>query len=86
MRGATTLRGTATIRSMHDPKPDHDGLLDKSDAAKFLHVSPRTLDGYMRQRRIPYYKLGRGRNAVVRFKRADLESVLTACRVDAVPR
>jgi len=74
------------IRPMHDPKPDHDRLLDKSEAAKFLYVSPRTLDGYMRQRRIPYYKLGRGRNAVVRFKRADLETVLGACRVDAVPR
>ena len=74
------------IRFMHDPKPHHDGLLDKAEAAKFLHVSPRTLDGYMRQRRIPYYKLGRGRNAVVRFKRADLEAVLSTYRVDAVPR
>ena len=71
---------------MHDPKPDHDGLLDKCEAAKFLHVSPRTLDGYMRQRRIPFYKLGRGRNAVVRFKHADLEAILTTYRVEAVSR
>ena len=74
------------IRLMQTPQPDHDGLLDKAGAAKFLLVSPRTLDGYMRVRRISYYKLGRGRNAVVRFKRADLESVLLACRVDPVLR
>ena len=74
------------IRFMQNPQPDHDGLLDKTEAAKFLHISPRTLDAYMRQRRIPYYKLGRGRNAVVRFKRADLDAVLNTYRIDAVPR
>ena len=71
---------------MQNPKHDRDGLLDKAEAAEFLHISPRTLDAYMRQRRIPYYKLGRGRNAVVRFKRADLEAILDTYRVDAVPR
>jgi phage antirepressor YoqD-like protein len=65
---------------------DHNGLLDKTETAKFLHISPRTLDGYMRQRRIPFYKLGRGRNAVVRFKQADLEAILATYRVDAVSR
>ena len=74
------------IRLMQNLEPAHDGLLDKTEAAKFLHISPRTLDAYMRQRRIPYYKLGRGRNAVVRFKRADLEAVLNTYRIDAVPR
>ena len=74
------------IRFMQNPEPDHDALLDKTEAAKFLHISPRTLDAYMRQRRIPYYKLGRGRNAVVRFKRADLEAILVTYRIDAVPR
>lgn len=70
------------IRFMHDPNPD--GLLDKIETAKFLHISPRTLDAYMRQRRIPYYKIGRRRNAVVRFKLADLETILDTYRVDAV--
>ncbi len=65
---------------------DQHALLDKSEAAEFLHISPRTLDAYMRQRRIPFYKLGRRRNAVVRFKRADLEATLASYRVDAVPR
>ena len=45
---------------MQNPFYNHNGLLDKSEAAKFLHISKRTLDGYMRQRRIPFYKLGRG--------------------------
>ena len=73
------------IRFMHDFKHDHhDGLLDKTETAKFLHISPRTLDAYMRQRRIPFYKLGRGRNAVVRFKLADLEAILDTYRIDAV--
>jgi excisionase family DNA binding protein len=71
---------------MQDPFYNHNGLLDKSEAAKFLHISKRTLDGYMRQRRIPFYKLGRGRNAVVRFKQADLEAILATYRVDAVSR
>jgi excisionase family DNA binding protein len=71
---------------MHDLNHGHDGLLDKTEAAKFLHISPRTLDAYMRQRRIPFYKLGRGRNAVVRFKRADLEAMLDNYRIDTVPR
>ncbi len=69
---------------MQDPAHDQNGLLDKREAAKFLHISMRTLDGYMRQRRIPFYKLGRGRNAVVRFKQADLEAILTTYRVEAV--
>ena len=71
---------------MQNPKHDRDGLLDKAEAAEFLHISQRTLDAYMRQRRIPFYKLGRGRNAVVRFKRGDLEATLDTYRVDAVPR
>ena len=74
------------IRFMQNPGPDHEGLLDKTEAAKFLHISPRTLDAYMRQRRIPYYKFGGGRNAVVRFKRADIETILNGYRVDAIPR
>ena len=71
---------------MQNPAHDHNGLLDKTETAKFLHISLRTLDGYMRQRRIPFYKLGRGRNAVVRFKLADLEAILATYRVDAVSR
>ncbi|MGH8093207.1 MAG: helix-turn-helix domain-containing protein [Chthoniobacterales bacterium] len=70
------------IRFMHDLSLA--ALLDKAETAKLLRISPRTLDAYMRQRRIPFYKLGRGRNAVVRFKLADLETILDAYRVDAV--
>ncbi len=74
------------VEVMQNLTPNNDGLLDKTEAAQFLHIATRTLDGYMRQRRIPFYKLGRGRNAVVRFKRADLESILSDYRVDAISR
>ena len=39
--------------------PSNDGLLDKIKMAAFLDVTPRTLDSWMREKRIPYYKMGR---------------------------
>lgn len=44
-------------------------LLDKKEAATFLRVSTRTVDDWMRRRRIPYAKLPSG---AVRFRRSQL--------------
>lgn len=59
MMGATNRRETAI---METPTP----LLDKSEAAKFLKVSPRTLD---RLHDIPRVRLSKNR---VAFRAADL--------------
>lgn len=66
--------------------PDHglEGLLNKKDAARYLGVAQRTLDSYLLRRKIPFYKLGVGRTARIRFKRTDLEAALEKYRVDAV--
>jgi len=61
-----------------------EGLLDKNSAAKLIGIHPRTLDLWQNQRRIPFIKLGAGRRALVRFRRADLEAFLETHRVAAI--
>ena len=68
----------------------HAGLLEgetlyarpmtKSELAKFLKVSPRTVDNYVSSRRIPYIKLGR----LIRFRPADVERALKRYTVEEV--
>jgi excisionase family DNA binding protein len=42
-----------------------DGLLDKREVAARLRISPRTLDVWMRNKRVPFLKIGKS----VRFRR-----------------
>ena len=65
---------------------DTHHLLNKKEAAAFLNIHPRTLDGWVCRRLVPFYKLGRGRNAPVRFKLSDLDTMLEQCRVGSAPR
>jgi excisionase family DNA binding protein len=44
-------------------------VLDKPEASKLLKISTRTLDAWMRARRVPYSKLPTG---TVRFRRSQL--------------
>lgn len=46
--------------------------MTKSQTAAFLQVSTRTLDNWMRQRLVPYLRIGR----TIRFRRSDLEGNL----------
>ena len=62
---ATTIRATQ--------------LVNVSEAAQFLAVSPSTLYGWVWQRRIPFVKVGRA----VRFDMADLERFVTQNRIEA---
>ncbi len=63
---------------------DSDGLLRKREAAHYLSLGLRTLDGFIQRRQVPFYKLGRGRNASVRFKKVDLDAMLEEWKVDSV--
>jgi excisionase family DNA binding protein len=54
-------------------------LVNVSEAAQFLAVSPSTLYGWVWQRRIPFVKVGRA----VRFDMADLERFVTQNRIEA---
>ncbi len=54
-------------------------LVNVSEAAQFLAVSPSTLYGWVWQRRISFIKVGRA----VRFDMADLERFVTENRIRA---
>jgi excisionase family DNA binding protein len=54
-------------------------LVNVSEAAQFLAVSPSTLYGWVWQRRIPFVKVGRA----VRFDMVDLERLVTQNRIEA---
>ena len=71
---------------MNNQNEQSSSLLKKPEAAAYLKISQRTLDNWIQLRRVPYYKLGNGKNASVRFKRADLDMMLDQYRVDSVFR
>ena len=53
----------------------------KSQVARRLNVSKRTIDNLMRQRRLPYIKIT---SKIVRFPKAEVDAFLTRnCRVRA---
>lgn len=54
-------------------------LVNVSEAAQFLAVSPSTLYGWVWQRRISFIKVGRA----VRFDMADLERFVAENRIKA---
>lgn len=63
-----------TLPQEHSVAPYHD----KDAEAKRLGVSPRTLDIWMRQGRVPFIKIGR----TVRFSPGDVDAhLLKNCRV-----
>jgi len=58
-----------------------EGLLTKNEAAELLKVSSRTIDNWCARNILPYSKIGQSRNAVVRIRLADVETMLSAHRV-----
>jgi predicted DNA-binding transcriptional regulator AlpA len=59
-------------------KQSEDEILDKPGASKLLKISIRTLDDWMRKKRIPYSKLPSG---TVRFRRSQLLAFITKYEV-----
>ena len=65
-KGAAQLKAFAQlVASGVFDKP----IFDKPEAAAFLSIKPRTLDDWMRRKRIPFSKLPSG---AVRFRRDQL--------------
>ena len=56
-----------------------DGLLSKSEVAARLRISPRTLDQWMRKKRVPFLKIGK----TVRFRFSDVLEKLSRFEVNA---
>jgi len=54
--------------------------ITKAELARYLDVSPRTVDNYISSRRIPYIKIGR----LVRFRLADVERALKRYTVEEI--
>jgi excisionase family DNA binding protein len=54
----------------------------KEEVCEFLRISNRTLDNYIKSRRIRYIKLGRN----VRFRFEDIQRTLNHSTVEAVTR
>jgi excisionase family DNA binding protein len=50
------------------PKSDQDPLWTKGQLAEYFQVTSRTIDGWMRTGKIPYFKISR----TVRFRLADV--------------
>jgi predicted site-specific integrase-resolvase len=58
-----------------------EGLFTKRETAEQGKVSCRTVDNWMRNGLLPYIKLGKGKNAIVRIRRSDLETMLSSHRI-----
>ena len=58
-------------------------LFNKQDAAAYLDISLRNLEGLMKRRRITYSKAGAGRAGGVRFRRQDLDAYIESHLVPA---
>lgn len=57
--------------------PKH--YLTKTDVARMLAVTPRTIDTWMKRGTLPYFRIG---TKLVRFDEGDIRTTLeTSCRV-----
>ena len=68
-------KGNMQGRTHDRPK----GYLNKSEAAKILGVTKRTVDNWMLKRFLPFYRFGRS----IAFKDVDLLAAIESCRVPA---
>ena len=74
----TELTNTTSEQTSFLESPDYE---TKSQVARRLNVSPRTIDNLMRQRRLPFIKLT---SRIVRFPKAAVDDYLAGhCRIEA---
>jgi excisionase family DNA binding protein len=69
---------TAPATAISQPPATADGFIGKTEVARRLNKTLRTVDNWMKRGLLPYYKIGRS----VSFKWSDVETHLKAsCRV-----
>ena len=76
----TILEGSS--RRSATPATSSGEMLTVEQAAEYLNITDHFVRRLIRERRIPFLKVGR----LVRLRRADLEDYLVACAVPAVRR
>ena len=57
---------------MNCTAPSSETLLTKREAALYLKIGVRTLDGWMQRKMLPFFRIGR----VIRFRVGDLDAAL----------
>ncbi len=70
----------------HHLSADHEDkeVLTISEVASLLEVSPRTIERYVEESRIPFFRLQRGRRGPVRFLRSQLIQWLSRITVKPI--
>jgi excisionase family DNA binding protein len=63
----------STVQELSYPTAAYDGYVDKRIVARFLDVSPRTIETWTRRKKIPYVKFG---VKSVRYRLADVERAI----------
>jgi excisionase family DNA binding protein len=63
----------STVQELPYPTAAYDGYVDKRTLARFLDVSPRTIETWTRRKKIPYVKFG---VKSVRYRLADIEKAI----------
>jgi excisionase family DNA binding protein len=76
------MKKSLPLSDSSPPTPE-SGLIDKVGLAKFLLVSPRTVEDYVQQKKIPYIRLGW---RTVRFRIADVKKALDRWSVKEVSK
>ena len=71
-----------TPRRSATPASTTGDLLTVEQAADYLNITTHFTRRLIRERRIPFLKVGR----LIRFRRTDLDAYLTTCAVPAVRR
>jgi len=67
---------------MYEPKDDETGWLISDQAAQYLDIKLPTLYKWVRERRIPFYKVPGSRK--LKFKREELDQLIESGRVQTV--
>ncbi len=66
---------------MNRIETNKEPLLDTEAAARLLNISRRTLEAWVRQRRVPYVKFGTAKNSPTRFQPAALRDWIEAQQI-----
>lgn len=59
-----------------------DKLLVKKEVCEYLRIASATLDRLIRDKEIPFIKLGKGRGSKVLFRKSDIDNFLESRKVE----